>query len=164
MNLSKNFALEEMMHSDAAIVKGINNSLPEDKKSLYITNALNLCQNVLQPIRNMIGVPMTIISGYRCPELNKEVGGEPDSQHLICEAADFTVAGLDLKSVFEKIFNKIQEDGSFEIDQCIYEMRHIHWIHISYSTHHKNRKQFLQGLPVGDKIHYTAIAELKDLV
>jgi len=49
--------------------------------------------NALQQLRNRVGRPIKILSGYRCPKHNKAVGGAPASKHVSGEAADFTVSG-----------------------------------------------------------------------
>lgn len=77
MNITENFTLEEFIHSDTAIAKGIKND-PGSREKLAITN---LCAKLLQPLRDAIGKPISINSGYRCPELNAAVGGVPTSQH-----------------------------------------------------------------------------------
>lgn len=51
----------------------------------------------LQRLRTIYRNPIEIDSGGRCPEHNKEVGGVPDSAHLMtvtepCEAADIKIA------------------------------------------------------------------------
>lgn len=50
--------------------------------------------NRLQVIRDLIGKPIRITSGYRTPEHNKKVGGEPNSYHLKGMAADIVIDGV----------------------------------------------------------------------
>lgn len=50
--------------------------------------------DALEAIRSVIGLPINVNSGYRCPEHNAAVGGVPDSQHVQGIAADISVAGL----------------------------------------------------------------------
>ena len=54
--------------------------------------------DLLDEMREYFGVPMYITSGYRCPAHNAEVGGVPNSQHVMGIAADIdaTVLGVDL--------------------------------------------------------------------
>jgi uncharacterized protein YcbK (DUF882 family) len=47
--------------------------------------------NALQKLRNAIGLPIHVTSGYRCPRNNKAVGGVKKSQHLSGKAADIWV-------------------------------------------------------------------------
>ena len=44
-------------------------------------------------LRNAFGWPLTISSGARCPVVNREVGGVPDSCHLSGEAFDAYFGG-----------------------------------------------------------------------
>ena len=89
MKLSKNFSLEELIKSDTAIRKEINNIPSEDVTS----NLQELVDNVLQPIRDRMG-PVVIVSGYRSPQLNTEIGGSKTSDHCLGMAADIEVLGM----------------------------------------------------------------------
>ena len=88
MKLSKNFTLEELIHSNTAERMGIDN-VPKDEK--VVENLRSLCLEVLQPLRDYVGAPVHINSGYRCPELNMAVGGVKNSQHCRGEAADIRI-------------------------------------------------------------------------
>lgn len=57
--------------------------------------------DVLDRIRERLGVPITVNSGYRCPEHNAEVGGVSDSQHVLGTAADITYDGIDVDYLAE---------------------------------------------------------------
>lgn len=57
----------------------------------------------LQELRDAIGKPITITSGFRCAKHNKEVGGAKSSQHLLGWAADIFVAHFPIKDLFEAI-------------------------------------------------------------
>ncbi len=48
----------------------------------------------LQDLRSNLGRPVYIISGYRNPEHNAQVGGSPQSYHLQGRAADIHVPGV----------------------------------------------------------------------
>ena len=81
MKLSKNFTLEEMV---ATSHKGL-----QDIPALEVVqNLQKLCVLVLQPLRDTIGSPVYINSGYRSKRLNARVGGVPNSRHLQGRAAD----------------------------------------------------------------------------
>ena len=83
--ISKNFSYREFEASDKADEKGICNVIT----TFEVRDAIKaLVDTVLQPLRDAWGKPMHINSGYRCPELNREVGGVPTSQHVKGEAAD----------------------------------------------------------------------------
>ena len=82
MQLTKNFKLAEFRCRDG--------SLPEGE---LLVNCQELADN-LQVLRDYIGKPITIISGYRPPEYNKKIGGAKKSQHLLARAADIKVKGM----------------------------------------------------------------------
>lgn len=89
MKLSKNFTLEEFIRSSTAERMGIDN-VPKDEE--VIGNLRNLCLETLQPLRDYVGAPIHINSGYRCKELNVAVGGVKNSQHCKGEACDIRIA------------------------------------------------------------------------
>ena len=93
MKLSKNLSLSEMLKSDTAKRKGIEN-LPTEE---HIENMKVLAENIFQPIREHFNVPFGISSGYRSEALNKAIGGAhkyidgkyvATSQHCKGEAID----------------------------------------------------------------------------
>ena len=47
----------------------------------------------LESIRTLVGHPVVVTSGYRCPTHNRKVGGAPQSVHLSGLAADIKVKG-----------------------------------------------------------------------
>jgi uncharacterized protein YcbK (DUF882 family) len=55
----------------------------------------------LQQLRDALGKPITITSGYRCPRHNALVGGEPHSKHVLGQAADISVSGLTGRQLYE---------------------------------------------------------------
>lgn len=137
IKLSKNFTLDEMCKSKKAKELRIKN-VPSPKE---VARLKALCENVLQPLRDYMGEPVIINSGYRSPELNKKVGGVRDSQHLIGEAADINCKGS------MKYANRIIEFIMMNLvfDQLILERnKGAFWVHVSYTTSGKNRQQYLQ--------------------
>lgn len=83
--ISKNFSYREFEASNKADENGICNVIT----TFEVRDAIKaLVDTVLQPLRDAWGKPLHINSGYRCPELNREVGGVPTSQHVKGEAAD----------------------------------------------------------------------------
>ena len=86
--ISKNFSYREFEKSATADRLDICNVIID----VRVRNAIQaLVLNILQPLRDKLGAPVHISSGYRCPELNREVGGTPDSQHVRGEASDIYV-------------------------------------------------------------------------
>ena len=98
MNLSPHFTLEELTASNKAKALKIDNTpSPEILENL---KALSLA---LEMIRSVCGKPLKISSGYRCPALNKAIGGSSTSAHTLGYAADFTADGLTPRQICEKI-------------------------------------------------------------
>lgn len=122
----KYFTIEELTKSSTATSKGIDNTPTQEIKD----NLKELIEKVLDPLRELYGKPIYVNSGYRCPELNKAVGGSNTSQHMTGCAADITAGS---KEENEKLFNLIKDNLKF--DQLIDE-KNFQWVHVSYD---KNR-------------------------
>lgn len=128
-----NFTMSELLHSDIAEKYNIYN-IPDKE---HLDNLLLLICNVLQPLRNFIGKPIIISSGYRHPRLNSHplINGAPNSQHTTGQAVDFTIKGMTPKQIIEMI-----KRSGIEFDQALNERDC--WVHLSYNKG-KNRKQVL---------------------
>jgi hypothetical protein len=142
--LSASFYLSEFTTSQVAKRFGYRNQ-PNEK---HIENLNLLCKNVLQPLRELITVPIFISSGFRSFDVNYAVGGKVNSQHLEGKAADFTVPEKDLKEIFELI------PKHFSFDQLIFEFER--WIHVSWNGV-KNRNEVLISKKVFGKTVYTTV-------
>ena len=151
MKLSDNFTLDELTKSQEATRLGIDNT-PSDE---HILNLKILCENILQPIRDFYGMPVSVSSGYRSAELCKVIGSSSTSQHTRGEAADFEIFGTANKDLAEFIV------ANLDFDQCILEFWNENkpnsgWVHCSYSSKY-NRKQYLKAEKVNGKIVYSSI-------
>lgn len=133
--MGKYFTIAELCKSDTADRLGINNRIPKD----LLPNVERLINKVLDPLREAYGKPITINSGYRCPELNKAVSGSPTSDHMQGRAADIT-GGSQVEN--KKLFDLVQSLG-LPFDQLIDE-RDFAWVHVSYRSEKDNRKQVLK--------------------
>ena len=137
MKLSKNFTYEELCHSSVAERKGLRNRpKTKEEESVVIENLKALCMEVLQPLRDYLGKPVVISSGYRSEEVNKAVGGVKRSQHLRGEAADIHVENTEQLIV---IMHFIMDNCDF--DQLIWEKNKAgaQWVHVSYKREGENR-------------------------
>ena len=106
MRLSKNFSLKELIRSETATRKGINNNPNEDN----IENLQRLCDHVLQPVRAHFGKVVSVSSGFRSPELWLAIGSSATSQHASGQAADFEVYGLSNKVLADWIHDNLDYD------------------------------------------------------
>ena len=118
--LSENFDLEEFTRSDKAKELGITNE-PGDKELAALRV---LVSRTLQPLRDKIGKPIHVNSGYRCSELNKAIGGVPTSQHQKGEAADLSIDGK-AADILEAL-----ENSNIPFDQAIL-YRKQNFLHVS---------------------------------
>ena len=96
-------------------------------------NVKALVREVLDPVREKLGSPIIVNSGYRCPKHNKDVGGVKNSQHLCGEAADIHCQDN------ERLKQLIIENGKF--DQLI---TYPTFLHVSYKRTGGNRHQRLK--------------------
>ena len=89
-------------------------------------NLAYLCHMVLQPLRDRFG-PIRITSGYRCPELNRAVGGVKNSQHLQGEAADIHLPSVEKGLEYLAFLKTLPA-----VHELIWERNgNTHWIHVS---------------------------------
>lgn len=128
----KHFTMNEMTRSATARRKGINNN-PSPQVAQSITA---LVEKILDPLREAWGQPIIVSSGYRCPKLNKLVGGGANSQHMLGEAADIHTVS-DKPEDNRRLFQLIQR-LNLPYDQLIDEYGY-NWIHVSYGPRNRHR-------------------------
>lgn len=133
--MGKYFTLGEMMRSQTAEARGINNKCNIEQAG----NIQRLIAEVLDPLREAYGKPIRVTSGFRSPELNKAVGGSKTSDHMKGCAADI-VGTPNTKGENKKLFELVQRLG-LSYDQLIDE-KGFRWVHVSYREGN-NRKQVL---------------------
>lgn len=133
----KYFTIKELVKSSTAEAKGIDNTpTPEVERNLTA-----LVDNVLDGVREIYGKPITVNSGYRCPELNKAVGGSATSDHVKGFAADITCSNKKENAI---LFDIIK--NTFIFDQLIWEKgndQYPDWVHVSFNPN-RQRKQILK--------------------
>lgn len=151
MKISEHLDLSEIIRSDSAKRKGISNMPTEE----HINNFKLLADKVFEPIRNHFAVPIHISSGYRSKELNDSIGGSLTSQHCTGEAIDIDMDGSPSGVTNKKVFDFIKDNLIF--DQLIYEFgndSNPDWVHVSYESTGKQRKQILKAIKEGGKTKY----------
>ena len=134
-SMTEHFTISELIYSQTAVVRRIWNGAPAEAEAALQT----LCETILEPLRQRYGRPINISSGYRCPELNRAVGGAASSQHLKGEAADLDT-GSRLQN--QHLARLIVELG-LPFDQLIDENGYA-WVHVSCNTKGKPRRQILR--------------------
>jgi zinc D-Ala-D-Ala carboxypeptidase len=151
MNLSKSFTLNELTKSQEATRLGIDNTPNEE----HILNLKLLCENVLQPIRDFYGMPLSVSSGYRSAALCEAIGSSSKSQHTKGQAADFEIFGVANKDLADFVVKNL------DYDQCILEFWNENepnsgWVHCSFNAS-GNRKQFLKAEKLNGRVVYTVL-------
>jgi uncharacterized protein YcbK (DUF882 family) len=118
----KYFSFQEFERSETAYKHGIDNTAPESARR----NIAALVDKVLDPLREAWGKPITVTSGYRCPELNRIVGGSKTSHHMRGMAADISTGN---KVENRRLFQLIM-DLKLPFTQLIDE-KNFSWVHVS---------------------------------
>lgn len=130
MQLSKNFSLSELLESPTARRLKIAEQFTPPKS--VVDNLELLCKHILQPLRDVLGLPIVVSSGYRSPIVNAKVGGVASSQHLKGMAADIQCPSLNNAALYYKI-----KELNLPYDQLIWEYgtsREPAWVHVSYQS------------------------------
>lgn len=120
MSLSPNFTLNELQVSQTAARRGLSNVAPP----WAVPELQRLAQTVLQPLRDHLGRPVVVSSGWRSPAVNAAVGGAVNSDHMQGRAADITVPGMTPLEVAQAI-----RGLNLPFSQLIHEFRA--WVHVS---------------------------------
>ena len=135
--LSPHFTLAEMTRSGTAIRHQLDNTPPPEA----VPRLRALCREVLEPLRRRVG-RVLVTSGYRSPALNQRVGGAPQSQHCLGEAADLYVSSTEQARKYAAIIAALPA-----FDQLILEprgARRKRWLHVSLTRRRANRRQVLE--------------------
>lgn len=161
--LSEHFTLAEMIASDTAKARGINNVPTTYHKKLL----KHTCEYLLERIRKCLNekykeyrgrkvkeVTMKVTSGYRSVLLNSAVGGSNISQHCRGEAADIEATivytnGTRITLPYKELYENIKLwtiEGKVVVDQCIQERSgNVVWVHVSLPPQIKDsRKMFMK--------------------
>lgn len=121
MQLTPHFRLIEFTRSATAAARGIDNT-PSDE---HLRNLHKLAE-FLEGVRELLGHPIIITSGYRSPELNKAVQGSATSSHCHGLAADFHCPGYG--SDFDVC--RMIAASRLKFDQLIFEQANSTWVHL----------------------------------
>lgn len=118
----KYFTIEELTQSATARRLGIDNTPPaEALKALE-----ELTETVLDPLREAWQRPIKVNSGYRCPELNRKVGGVSNSRHLLGKAADITAGSREDNKRLYALLRRLR----LPVREAINEKGGV-WIHVA---------------------------------
>jgi len=134
--LTNNFSLHEMIKSETAIRRDMDNTPHSDE---VVQNLTMLCEQVLQPLRDVYGVGIKVNSGYRSPDVNAAVGGSRTSDHCKGQAADIEIPGVANADLAQYIAD------NFNFTQLILEfytqgIPDSGWVHVSYDVNNLKRQ------------------------
>lgn len=140
--LSPNFTLEELIHSETAVRRGIKNEV-----NPVIQNNLTIVAANMESVRELLDCnPIIISSGYRNMEVNRIIGGSTKSAHMLGWAVDFICPRFGTpKQIVAKL-----KDSNIKFDQVIEEGT---WVHISFAP--ERRRQILKATFKNGKATYT---------
>lgn len=134
--LTNNFSLHEMIKSETAIRRDMDNTPHSDE---VVQNLTTLCEQVLQPLRDVYGVGIKVNSGYRSPDVNAAVGGSRTSDHCKGQAADIEIPGVANADLAQYIAD------NFDYTQLILEfytqgIPDSGWVHVSYDSNNLKKQ------------------------
>lgn len=125
MKLSAHFTLAELTASNKAAVLGIDNTPPAD-----VLRRLQTTAEMLERIRSTVGRPIVVTSGYRCPPLNRAVGGVTSSDHVTGQAADIVSPAFGTPYQLARLL--APQVSTLGIGQLILEgVKGKQWVHVS---------------------------------
>ena len=175
--LSPHFTLQELCASRTAEKHGIVN-VPSE---LEVENLRRLCEGCLEPLREALGLPVVVTSGFRTKELNSLVAHASDrSQHMAGQAADLYIGQSPVQSSLTKVkatpsitrfkvqsdrellvkaFKTILTDPKIDFDQLIL---YPNFIHVSYVSKERNRRGIIQAQGNG-KLGYGRLSRVNAL-
>jgi hypothetical protein len=151
MKISNHLSLSEVTRSETAKRRGISNTPTAE----HLENFKKLAENIFEPIREHFGVPIHVSSGYRSKELNSAIGGSLSSQHCQGEAIDIDMDDSGSGVTNADVYNFIKDN--LEFDQLIWEFgtdKNPDWVHVSYESKGKQRKQKLKAVRTNGKTSY----------
>ena len=151
----KNFTESELLHSNAAVRLNIPNHTNDEFVEINLLRTAEFLQAIRNALSTKFGkeMPIKILSGYRCPEVNRAVGGAKSSAHMRGLAADIVVEGMsnfDLANFIAQrfpIFDQIILEFATDDDSG--------WVHVGLSEGHA-RNSLLTAKKVRGKTVYTS--------
>ena len=150
--ISEHISYKEGVYSITATRKGIDNTPGNDQ--LHFMEII--AEKVFEPLREWVGGPIKINSFYRCPELNKAIGGSATSQH--CKGQAMDIDDTLGRATNAEMFHWIKENLDF--DQMIWEVGdddNPDWVHVSYVSPEENRNRCLKAYREDGKTKYMVI-------
>ena len=131
MKLSPHFSLDEMIKSQTALRKGLDNNPDTDQLEAMVS----LCEHVLEPIRKHWSRPIIVSSGFRALAVNRAIGSKDTSQHAKGEAADIEIPGIDNLDLYHWAGQNVEFYSGEPASG---------WVHVSHVSREANRRERLR--------------------
>ena len=150
--ISKHISDREGVYSITAMRRGLDNT-PDGEQ---LANMKLLAEKVFEPLREWVGGPIKINSFFRCPELNKAIGGSSKSQH--CKGQAIDIDDTFHRASNAEMYHFIKDNLDF--DQIIWEFGNDDnpdWVHVSYVSPEENRGRCLKAYRENGKTKYMVI-------
>jgi len=150
--ISKHISYKEGVYSNTALRRGIDN-IPSTEA---LANMQVIAENIFEPLRTYVGGPIKINSFFRCPDLNKAIGGSSKSQHCKGQA-------MDIDDTFGRMTNAEMYEfikAHMDFDQLIWEFGDTDnpaWVHVSYVSPEENRNRCLKAYKEKGRTKYKVI-------
>lgn len=129
--ISKNFTLEELTRTNTGYFNA-----PNDVQTI---NLRLVTAAVLQPVRSYLNEKVTITSGYRSVQVNREVNGSAGSYHMYGMAADFKVKSFEKAIDFIKNYLEFTELGIYQTKTGV-----IRFLHVAYNPLNLSKEAFIK--------------------
>ena len=150
--ISEHISYKEGVYSTTATRREIDNT-PNNEQ---LDNMETIAEKVFEPLREWVGGAIKINSFFRCPELNKAIGGSSKSQHCQGQAIDIDdTFGVVANS---EMYHYIKDNLDF--DQLIWEFGdddNPNWVHVSYVSEDSNRRRCLKAYKEQGRSKYMVI-------
>lgn len=132
--ISRYFSLDELISSDTAARKHIDNHPSAEQ----LENLKEMAQQA-DRVREFLGHPMIVTSGFRSAKLNAAIGGSKTSSHMTGYAMDFRCPGFGTP---REVFDALKKSG-IAADQLLLEYPDHpgSWVHIGFAP--EMRHQYL---------------------
>lgn len=151
--LTTHFSLAELTHSNTAVRMNMSNK----PSQVIVNNLTESAQKLWQPVRDLLGVPVLVNSGYRSVAVNQRVGGSATSAHCHGLAIDFIAPRYgNTRKIAKFLVEQLKAKG-IKFDQLILEFPDSSgsWIHLGYKhPNGKQRGQVLTAIKRGGKTVY----------
>ena len=138
----KYFTIPELEYTSQPEFKGgiLNVALGQERKNL-----VTLVERVRDPLRERWQSPIYITSGYRCPALNRKVGGVENSYHTRGMAADITAKSVFYNTALYTEIRILHREGLIPLTECYMERQGL-YIHVAYDPAAPSEKPFFTKL------------------